>query len=54
MRRIDTFYNERSDTLVIDIDGTLTTLSRADAWRLLDLIEAEMFGQSLVEDHKGD
>jgi len=54
MRRIDTFYNERSDTLTLDIDGALTTLTREDAWRLLDMLEIEMFGQSLVEDHKGD
>jgi hypothetical protein len=54
MRNIDAFYNERTDTLNLTLDGNIYTLNRNDAWRLLDAIELSLHGPSLVADHKGD
>jgi hypothetical protein len=54
MQRIETYYNERSDTLTLDINGHVFTLDTKDAWRLLDAIELELHGPSLVADHRGD
>ena len=54
MQRIDAYYNERTDTLNLDINGALHTLNTKDAWRLLDAIEVSLIGPSLVADHKGD
>jgi len=51
---IDAFYDERSDTLLLLVGGHRVTLLSKDAWRLLDTIERELHGPSLVEDHKGD
>jgi hypothetical protein len=54
MRQINAFYNERTDTLNLDLDGHVFTLNAKDAWRLLDAIELSLAGPSLVADHKGD
>jgi hypothetical protein len=54
MRRVEAFFNDRTDTLNLDIDGHVFTLNRVDAWTLLDRIETALYGESLVADHKGD
>ncbi len=54
MQRIDAFYNERTDTLNLDINGHVHTLNIKEAWALLDAIELSLAGPSLVADHKGD
>ena len=53
-RQMDAYYDERNDTLLLLIDGYRFTLLSKDAFRLLDVIEGELVGYSLVADHKGD
>jgi len=51
---IEAYYDERNDTLTLRIGGALHTLHSKEAWSLLDSIERELHGPSLVADHKGD
>jgi hypothetical protein len=54
MKKMDAFYDPRTDTLHLDLFGKPYTLTHEDAWALLDLIELTLHGPSLVADHKGD
>ena len=53
-RFIDAHYEERDDTVTLELDGQLFSLTSKDAFRLLDIIELELLGPSLVADHTGD
>jgi hypothetical protein len=54
MQRIETYFNEQTETLTLDVAGHVLTLDIREAWALLDAIERELIGPSLVADHRGD
>jgi hypothetical protein len=54
IRQVDAHYEERDDTLTLELGGHLFSLTSKEAFRLLDIIEMELYGPSLVADHKGD
>ena len=51
---IDAVYDERNRRFEVKLGGALFTLTEPEVWRLIDVLESEVYGPSLVADHKGD
>jgi len=53
-KSVDAFYNERNDTVTLQLNGTLHTMYASHAWELIGILQSELALAGQVLDQKGD